>query len=194
MNKLLDLVNFHAAFGRGLDHLRSLLLLGTRLWVSWQFLKSGWLKLTGWDSTLELFRSEYQVPVLPPFLAAVGGTFGELFFPILLILGVFTRFGATRAVRRQCNGRRFLLARVRRRRLRSGARPARALGLYARGRRPVRQRCHFPGRVAREALGSTLPADDSRQRLWGRLNLLTAHGHAPQGWGAVSLSRGSANA
>ena len=52
--------------------LRSLLLLGTRLWVSWQFLKSGWLKLTTWDTTLELFRSEYQVPLLSPGLAAVA--------------------------------------------------------------------------------------------------------------------------
>jgi putative oxidoreductase len=32
--------------------------------------------------------------VLPPTVAAVCGTFGELFFPILLVLGVFTRFGA----------------------------------------------------------------------------------------------------
>ena len=74
--------------------LRPWLLLGTRLWVSWQFLKSGWLKLTTWDVTLELFRSEYQVPVLPPTLAAICGTFGELFFPLLLVLGLFTRVGA----------------------------------------------------------------------------------------------------
>jgi putative oxidoreductase len=94
MNKLLDLVNLHAALGRGLDRLRPLLLLGTRWYVSWQFLKSGWLKLTTWDSTLELFRSEYHVPVLPPGLAAVVGTFGELFFPMLLVLGLFTRLGA----------------------------------------------------------------------------------------------------
>jgi putative oxidoreductase len=91
MNKLLDIVNLHAALGRGLDRLRPLLLLGTRWWVSWQFLKSGWLKLTTWDTTLELFRSEYHVPVLPPGLAAVVGTFGELFFPTLLVLGLFTR-------------------------------------------------------------------------------------------------------
>jgi putative oxidoreductase len=84
----------HAALARGLDHLRPWLLLATRLWVSWQFLKSGWLKLTTWDVTLELFRSEYQVPLLPPTLAAICGTFGELFFPILLVLGVFTRVGA----------------------------------------------------------------------------------------------------
>ena len=84
----------HLALAHGLDHLRSLLLLGTRLWVSWQFLNSGWLKLTTWDSTLELFRSEYQVPLLPPTAAAIAGTCGELFFPLLLVLGLFTRLGA----------------------------------------------------------------------------------------------------
>jgi putative oxidoreductase len=94
MNKLLDIVNIHAGLGRGLDRLRSLLLLGTRLWVSWQFLASGWLKVTNWDSTVELFRSEYHVPLLPPYLAAVVGAFGELFFPILLVFGLFTRLGA----------------------------------------------------------------------------------------------------
>ena len=94
MNKLLDIVNLHAALGRGLDRLRPMLLLGTRLWVSWQFLKSGWLKVSSWDVTLELFRSEYHVPLLPPYLAAVVGAFGELFFPMLLVLGLFTRLGA----------------------------------------------------------------------------------------------------
>lgn len=94
MNSLTSVINGHSAFARLLDRLRPWLLLGTRLWVSWQFLKSGWLKLTTWDTTLELFRSEYQVPVLSPALAAVCGTFGELFFPLLLVLGLFTRFGA----------------------------------------------------------------------------------------------------
>jgi len=84
----------HARLANGLDYLQSLLLLGTRLWVSWQFLKSGWLKLTTWDVTIELFRSEYAVPLLSPTLAAVLGTFGELFFPALLILGLFTRVAA----------------------------------------------------------------------------------------------------
>lgn len=94
MNLLSKTVSLHASLGRGLDRLRSPLLLGTRLWVSWQFLNSGWIKLTGWDSTLELFRYEYQVPLLPPAAAAVAGTFGELFFPLLLVLGLFTRIGA----------------------------------------------------------------------------------------------------
>jgi putative oxidoreductase len=94
MNKPLDIVNLHAVIGSGLDRLRPLLLLGTRWFVSWQFLKSGWLKLTTWDTTLELFRSEYHVPVVPPTFAAIAGTFGELFFPMLLVLGWFTRVGA----------------------------------------------------------------------------------------------------
>jgi putative oxidoreductase len=91
---VLDVIKVHAGVGRALDPLRSLLLAGTRFWVSWQFLKSGWLKLTTWDTTLELFRSEYHVPLLSPALAAVAGTAGELFFPALLMLGLLTRVGA----------------------------------------------------------------------------------------------------
>jgi putative oxidoreductase len=79
---------------RVLGALQPALLAGTRLWVAWVFLKSGWLKLTSWDVTLELFRSEYDVPVLPPTLAAIAGTFGELFFPVLLVLGLCGRVGA----------------------------------------------------------------------------------------------------
>jgi putative oxidoreductase len=85
---------WHDALARALDFLRSPLLLATRVWVSWQFLKAGWLKLTNWDTTLALFQSEYQVPVVSPGVAAVAGTAGELFFPMLLILGSFARVGA----------------------------------------------------------------------------------------------------
>jgi putative oxidoreductase len=94
MTSLTLLARPHAALARGLDSLRPWLLLGTRLWVSWQFLKSGWLKLKSWDVTVELFTSEYQVPLLPPTLAAICGTAGEIVFPILLVLGLFTRMGA----------------------------------------------------------------------------------------------------
>lgn len=77
-----------------IGHLASLFALGTRLYVSWVFLKSGWLKITTWDSTLALFEYEYRVPVLSPTLAAVAGTFGELVFPLLLIMGLFGRLSA----------------------------------------------------------------------------------------------------
>jgi putative oxidoreductase len=74
--------------------LGSLLLLATRMYVSWQFLKSGWLKLTAWDTTLFLFHDEYHTPLLSPAVAAVAGTFGELVFPALLIVGLFGRYAA----------------------------------------------------------------------------------------------------
>ena len=94
MNLVLKLTAAHTALGRLLDHFRSLLLLATRFYVGWQFWKSGWLKVTSWSSTLDLFRTEYHVPVLPPEIAAVTGASGELFFPALLFLGLFGRVGA----------------------------------------------------------------------------------------------------
>ncbi len=94
MNVWTPALHWHGALARTLDHLRSPLLLATRLWVSWQFLVSGWLKLTTWDTTLVLFENEYRTPLLSPFAAAVAGTCGELFFPALLVLGAFSRVAA----------------------------------------------------------------------------------------------------
>lgn len=79
---------------RWLNPLQSLFALGARLYVSWQFLKSGYLKVTSWDSTLYLFENEYHTPVLSPQVAAVAGSFGELFFPTLLVLGFAGRLSA----------------------------------------------------------------------------------------------------
>jgi putative oxidoreductase len=94
MSTLLKFAAAHAALGRLLDHLRSLVLLATRFYVGWQFWKSGLLKVSSWDTTLGLFRTEYHVPLLPPPVAAVTGAAGELFFPALLFLGLFSRVGA----------------------------------------------------------------------------------------------------
>ncbi len=94
MSWLLGLADLHGLVIRVLDPLRPLLLAGTRGYVSWQFLQSGWLKLTTWDTTLELFRSEYRVPLLAPTAAAVLGTCGELLFPFLLVIGLFGRGAA----------------------------------------------------------------------------------------------------
>jgi putative oxidoreductase len=74
--------------------LQSLFALGARGYVSWQFLQSGFIKFTTWDSTLYLFESEYHTPWLSPHSAAVAGTFGELFFPALLVIGFFSRLSA----------------------------------------------------------------------------------------------------
>ena len=68
--------------------------LGIRIYVASVFLRSGWLKISAWDNTLALFDNIYQVPLLPPHLAAVMGTAGELGLPVLLVLGLAGRFGA----------------------------------------------------------------------------------------------------
>lgn len=68
--------------------------LAIRLYVASAFFKSGLTKIQDWSSTVALFQYEYQVPVLPPELAAVMGTAGELVLPVLLALGLAGRFGA----------------------------------------------------------------------------------------------------
>ncbi|WDA25614.1 DoxX family protein [Aeromonas hydrophila] len=67
------------------------LLLLARCWVAVAFFRSGWLKLSAWDSTLYLFEFEYQVPLLPWQWAAWLGTATELLLPVLLLVGLFTR-------------------------------------------------------------------------------------------------------
>ena len=83
-----------AAAARLLNPLQSLFALGARVYVGWQFWKSGYIKITTWDSTLYLFENEYHTPVLSPHAAAVAGTFGELFFPTVLVLGIAGRLSA----------------------------------------------------------------------------------------------------
>lgn len=79
---------------RLLAPLADLVALAARVYVGWQFMKSGWLKLQDWGTTLYLFENEYRVPLLPPQAAAVAGTAGELLFPLLLMLGLAGRLGA----------------------------------------------------------------------------------------------------
>ena len=80
------------------DHIESWLTpvfdLGIRLYVASVFLRSGWLKISNWDSTLVLFQNEYHVPLLSPNLAAILAVVGELGLPLLLVLGLAGRFGA----------------------------------------------------------------------------------------------------
>ncbi|MDP2823434.1 MAG: DoxX family protein [Sulfuritalea sp.] len=46
------------------------------------------------DSVVELFRSEYKLPLVPPELAAPLAAFAEHLFPLLILLGLATRFSA----------------------------------------------------------------------------------------------------
>ena len=71
-----------------------LLDLGIRLYMADVFFRSGLVKIRNWSGTLYLFENEYRVPLLPAELAAWLGTFAELFFPVLLALGLAARFSA----------------------------------------------------------------------------------------------------
>lgn len=77
-----------------LDALQPLAQLLARLYVAQVFFLSGLTKLRDWDVTLTLFTEEYHVPLLPPAVAAVMGTAGELVLPVLLALGLAGRFAA----------------------------------------------------------------------------------------------------
>jgi len=76
----------------------ALLLLVARLGVAAIFFQSGRTKVEGvitiTDSTYELFRTEYALPLVPPGIAATMATWSEHLFPILLVLGLFTRLSA----------------------------------------------------------------------------------------------------
>lgn len=69
----------------------SLLQLMSRISMATVFWRAGQSKLANWDLTLQLFASEYKVPVLPPELAAPLAASVELTTPVLLILGLATR-------------------------------------------------------------------------------------------------------
>ncbi len=91
------LQRFSAPYSKGvwgLNKLQSLGSLVARLYIANVFFKAGLVKLQDWDTTLFLFEEEYSVPFLPYELAAYLGTFGELVFPVLLVLGLASRFSA----------------------------------------------------------------------------------------------------
>lgn len=46
------------------------------------------------ESAVALFQDEYALPLLPPTLAAILAAFAEHVFPILILLGLATRFSA----------------------------------------------------------------------------------------------------
>lgn len=69
----------------------ALILLIARAYLFYVFFRSGLTKLHDWPTTVLLFSEEYKVPLLPPALAAALGTFGELVFPSLMLIGIVPR-------------------------------------------------------------------------------------------------------
>lgn len=54
--------------------------------------EDSWLKIS--DATHYLFETEYAGVPLPPAIAAPMATYAEHVFPVLLVLGLLTRFSA----------------------------------------------------------------------------------------------------
>ncbi len=75
-----------------------LLAVATRIGIAAIFLLSGRTKVEGFltltDSAHELFRTEYKLPLVPPEIAAHLAAYAEHLFPVLLVLGLFTRLSA----------------------------------------------------------------------------------------------------
>lgn len=75
-----------------------LIALAARISVGAIFFLSGRTKVDGLltvnDTAYVLFQEEYKVPLLPPEIAAHLATYAEHLFPLLLVLGLFTRLSA----------------------------------------------------------------------------------------------------
>jgi putative oxidoreductase len=89
----------------------SLICLLGRFSIAAIFWKSGQTKVQGFaidivsgefqlglprlsDSVVALFRDEYKLPLVPPEIAAPLAAFAEHLFPLLILIGLATRFSA----------------------------------------------------------------------------------------------------
>ena len=83
-----------AALGRIPDWF---IALAARFFPAAVFWQSGETKVAVWHlkpSAISLFENEYQLPLIDPTIAAYVSAFSEHFFPILLVIGLATRFSA----------------------------------------------------------------------------------------------------
>ncbi len=80
--------------GEGMALLLTRIALGGIFWRSYltKVEEGTWFTLS--DTTYFLFQEEYSGVPLPPEFAAIMATASEFAFPILLVLGLFTRFAA----------------------------------------------------------------------------------------------------
>jgi putative oxidoreductase len=75
-----------------------LIALAARVFPAAVFWQSGQTKVAGFHlkpSAIALFQNEYQLPLIDPVIAAHISAFSEHFFPILLVIGLATRFSAS---------------------------------------------------------------------------------------------------
>lgn len=89
---------YNLAFGVAERIPEALLALVARIAIAAIFFLSGRTKVDGLlsvnDTAYALFADEYRVPLLPSNLAAELATYAEHLFPVLLVVGLFTRASA----------------------------------------------------------------------------------------------------
>ena len=94
---------WRAAWNRGADALErwlglDIVLLASRVGIAAVFFQSGRTKVDGLlgvsEGAVVLFRDEYRLPLLDPAVAAHAAAYAEHLFPLLLVIGLFTRGAA----------------------------------------------------------------------------------------------------
>jgi putative oxidoreductase len=76
---------------------QSLISLAARIFPAAVFWRSGQTKVEDFhvtENAIDLFRDEYRLPLIDPALAANIAAFSEHFFPVLLVIGLASRFAA----------------------------------------------------------------------------------------------------
>lgn len=105
MSSLINTINGLLAPAKKIPE--SLTLLVARIALATVFWKSAQTKIASGDflgqkwafydlsaSTTMLFEYEYDLPLIPPEIAAYMATFAEFFLSIFILLGLFTRLSA----------------------------------------------------------------------------------------------------
>ncbi len=75
----------------------SFIALCARIFPAAVFWMSGETKVDGWHlkpSTITLFQEDYHLPLVDPVIAAHASAVAEHLFPLLLVLGLASRFAA----------------------------------------------------------------------------------------------------
>jgi putative oxidoreductase len=67
------------------------LMLVIRLWLAQIFFNSGLLKFQGFGTAVMLFEYEYDLPIIPPVVAAYAATGAELVLSVLIAVGLAAR-------------------------------------------------------------------------------------------------------
>lgn len=75
----------------------SLIALSARVFPAAVFWQSGRTKVEGWrlsENAVFLFKEDYKLPLIDPAIAAHAAAIAEHVFPVLLVIGLASRFAA----------------------------------------------------------------------------------------------------